>query len=316
MKKDFKDYISPLYMNGLHGRVLKMPCQNSAIKNPKEILVLPGHNSTIERMQYYCEIFAEYGNVTMPDLPGFGGMDSFYRIGQKPSFDTYSAYLSSFIKLNYKRKKFVIIGFSFSVPIYTRMLQRYTELQKKVEYVVSVSGFVHKEDFRFGKLEYGFTRIATKLIARPVPSFILDKIILSKPVLKLILILAYRTNHISSRHSLKDKGKLKDKIRYEVDNMKVSDFRTSFYTYHQMLTVDLCSDVEEQKEIDLKMYSTMSEDDSYFSKQITEQHLQIVYKEFESLEPSDNMHMPSQVADKSEVEAFIPGSIKLLLSSK
>src|SRR3982751_3045218 len=96
------DYIRPLEMNGLTGRMLHMP----APKNKKrDILLIYGHHSCLERMYGVAEDLNQYGAVTMPDLPGFGGMDSFYKIGMEPTLDNLADYLAAFIKLRYKGKK-------------------------------------------------------------------------------------------------------------------------------------------------------------------------------------------------------------------
>jgi hypothetical protein len=68
--------IQPLVINGLHGRVLRLPANNNKYAG-KDILMLYGLHSSIERMMGIVENVADYGNVTMPDLPGFGGMDRF-----------------------------------------------------------------------------------------------------------------------------------------------------------------------------------------------------------------------------------------------
>src|SRR3989344_2022937 len=129
------DYILPLYMNGLSGRMLRMaPPKNSKL----EILFIYGHHASLERYFGVGELMNKYGGLSVPDLPGFGGMDSFYKIGEKPTLDNFADYLASFIKLRYKNKRFVVAGYSLGVVIITRMLQKYPELSKKVEMVVSI----------------------------------------------------------------------------------------------------------------------------------------------------------------------------------
>jgi pimeloyl-ACP methyl ester carboxylesterase len=109
-----KKHIAPLHVNGLNGRLLRLPAPKN--KN-REILLLYGHHSSLERMSGFAEVMNRYGAVTMPDLPGFGGMDSFYKIGEKPTLDNYADYLASIIKLRYKRRRVTIVGMSFAFPI-------------------------------------------------------------------------------------------------------------------------------------------------------------------------------------------------------
>src|SRR5487761_1162679 len=89
------DYIVPLNINKLEGRMLYAPANGSEDRN---ILLVYGHHAMLERWWSLVENLCEYGNVTMPDLPGFGGMDSFFTIGKKPTIDAYADYLAAFIK--------------------------------------------------------------------------------------------------------------------------------------------------------------------------------------------------------------------------
>src|ERR1039458_3592274 len=80
--KDIADYIVPLNINGMDGRMLRLPAPKG---KPAELLFVYGHHSSLERWWGLAQVMNRYGAVTMPDLPGFGGMDSFYKIGKKPS---------------------------------------------------------------------------------------------------------------------------------------------------------------------------------------------------------------------------------------
>ena len=73
-----KKYISPLYMDKLRGRMLVLPKQKTTTKT--DFLIVYGLNSTIEKWSSLAYELRKYGNVTMPDLPGMGGMQSFYKL--------------------------------------------------------------------------------------------------------------------------------------------------------------------------------------------------------------------------------------------
>ncbi len=92
------DYIVRLNMNGMQGRMLKMPAPTSTSRS---FLFIYGHHSSLERWWGVIQDLSQYGAVTMPDLPGFGGMDSFYKIGEKPTIDNYADYVAAFIKMEY-----------------------------------------------------------------------------------------------------------------------------------------------------------------------------------------------------------------------
>jgi pimeloyl-ACP methyl ester carboxylesterase len=123
--KDPAEYILPLYMNGLSGRMLRMPPPKD---KSREILFIYGHHTSLERVFGVAELLNKYGSITIPDLPGFGGMQPFYKIGEKPTLDNMADYLASFVKLRYRNKRFTIAGHSLGFMIVTRMLKKYPEI--------------------------------------------------------------------------------------------------------------------------------------------------------------------------------------------
>jgi pimeloyl-ACP methyl ester carboxylesterase len=121
----------------------------STARKKREILVVYGHHASLERWWSLVENLTPFGNVTMPDMPGFGGMESFYKIKTKPTLDAYADYLAAFIKLRYKNKRLTIFAISYGFLVVTRMLQCYPELAKKIDLLISVVGFMHKDDLTF-----------------------------------------------------------------------------------------------------------------------------------------------------------------------
>lgn len=93
--------IRRININGLSGRVLTIPKTNKSQKDV-EILLVYGMHSSLERWYTLANALSQFGNVTMPDLPGHGGMDSFYKIKMEPTLDNFGDYLATFIKLHYK----------------------------------------------------------------------------------------------------------------------------------------------------------------------------------------------------------------------
>src|ERR1700692_4298087 len=143
-----ENFIAPLDMNGLRGRMLHIP---NARHKDTEILFIYGQHSSLERWWGLLQYLNHFGAVTAPDLPGLGGMESFYKIDKQPTIDNFADYLASFMKMRYRRKKVIIIGLSFGFVVVTRMLQRYPELIKKVVLLVSLVGFSHADDFSFSR---------------------------------------------------------------------------------------------------------------------------------------------------------------------
>src|SRR5260370_9518477 len=111
------DFIVPLNMNGLQGRMLTMTARRG---KKREMVLIYGHHSSLERWFGLAQVLNRYGSVAMPDLPGFGGMDSLYKIGQKPTVDAMADYLAAFVKMRYKRRRVTIVGMSYGLVVATR----------------------------------------------------------------------------------------------------------------------------------------------------------------------------------------------------
>lgn len=289
-------------MNGLRGRMLRMPAKNSS---NREVLLLYGHNASIERMDTFAEIFSEIGNVTLPDLPGIGGMEPFYKIGEVPTIETYADYLAAFVKLRYKRKKCIIVGVSFSVPIYIRMLQKYPELQNKVEACVSLSGFVHKEDLKFGPYESWFIRSASRLLSGRGLSYVANKLILNDFFLKKI----FGINYVNRKIKNQDKVAVKRKAALDARIWSANDFRTMMFTYSEIFRLDVCD-----LPVKNMLLNLTSEGDYYLYKDIVDQHLQIIFKNFQNFDSTKMIHFPKVGATTQEVREYLPPKLMSILS--
>lgn len=302
-----RDYIKPLNMNGLQGRMLYMP----AIKpGGREILVVYGHHSTLERWWGLVQNFNTYGAVTMPDLPGFGGMDSFYKIGQKPSIDSMADYLAAFIKLRYKRRRIMIVGISFGFVVATRMLQRYPDLAKKVDLIVSAVGFAHSDDFKFTKTRMFMYRLASLLFSWPVVSTIFRLVALNPWVLRK----AYAKTH-NAKHKFAEAAALPEKfealMNVEIKLWHINDVRTHFYTNHQFLRLDNC-----KKRVAVPVWHVYTPNDQYFDEKVVEQHLRVIFEDYTGTPANMKQHVVSVLADKKETASFIPVKLRKHLARK
>jgi pimeloyl-ACP methyl ester carboxylesterase len=306
-----KDYIQPLNMNGLMGRMLHLPA--TASKNGKkpnrEILVLYGHHALLERWWGLIQNFNAYGSVTMPDLPGFGGMDSFDKIGKKPTIDNFADYLASFIKLRYKRRRISIVGISFGFVVATRMLQRYPDLAKKVDIVVSAAGFAHHDDFRFTRQRMLFYRAATKVFSWRFPAWVWRHTALSPWVLHK----AYAHTH-NAKHKFAEVAALPEKfeamMEVEIDLWHMNDVRTHFATTHEFLRLDNCKG----RHIPLPVWHVYTVNDQYFDVAVVEQHLKVIFDHYEGAPAKMKNHVVSVIADKKETAPFIPQKLRRYLS--
>ncbi|HVX58738.1 MAG TPA: hypothetical protein VG964_03315, partial [Candidatus Saccharimonadales bacterium] len=95
-KKELRseDFIVPLDINGLQGRMLRLPAPAGI---DREILFIYGQHSSLERWWGLAQELNKMGALTMPDLPGLGGMTSLYKIGQTPDIDAMADYLAAFV---------------------------------------------------------------------------------------------------------------------------------------------------------------------------------------------------------------------------
>lgn len=301
--KNPEDYIVPLNMNGLQGRMLYLPPPKG--KN-RQMLMIYGLHASIERLFGMAEDLNKYGGVTLPDLPGFGGMTSYYKIGEKPTLDNLADYLAAFIKMRYKHRRVTIIAMSFGFVIVTRMLQRYPELAGKVDLLTSVVGFVHNEDFMYSGIKrFGFRVLATVFSWR-LPAWFGQNVIL-RP-------LAIRTTYqlVAGRHAKlmdADKDERRRRIDFEIKLWQINDIRTYFQTFLIMLNLNLCD-----KTVKLPVYHVAVNTDHYFDNHIIEQHLNVIYDGVTIVNANMKAHAPTIVADAKASAPLIPRKLRRLLA--
>ena len=297
------DYIQPLNINGLEGRMLHVPAPP---KKHREILLLYGHHAKLERWWSLVENLQQYGSVTMPDLPGFGGMDSFYRVHRRPTIDAFADYLAAFIKLRYKRKRITIVAISFGFVVATRMLQRYPELTKKVDLLVSVVGFMHQDDFRFttGKKRV-YTKITRLFATRPVALLIryggLNRTVISN--------LYTRLPASKKRFIEVEPSYFNAMMEFEVELWQINDVRTHWLTTTEFLKLDNC-----KSQVDLPVWHVATEGDHYFDNNIVEQHMRVVFRDYHQVLASSKAHTPPIIATKAEMAVLLPPKLRQVLA--
>lgn len=305
-QNDPSEYIVPLNMNGLQGRMLHIPAPKG--KN-KEILFVYGHHSSLERWYGLMQNLNRYGAVTMPDLPGFGGMDSFYKIGDEATIDNLADYLAAFIKMRYKRRKVTIAGMSFGFVVATRMLQRYPDLTKKVDMLISIAGFAHKDDFTFSKQRHFMYYAFSSFFTHRLPAIFFRHVCLHQWVLRTV----YRHTHNAKN---KFKGLVEEELQQmldvEVRLWHDNDVRTYMKTSTQFLTLDNC-----KVKVDLPVYQVAVAGDRYFDNNIVEQHYRVIFSEYHLLDTLKvGNHAPSTIADAKAAAPFVPPKLRRLLSRR
>lgn len=296
------DFIVPLYMNGLRGRMLRMP---ASARKKREILLVYGHHASLERVFGLAEVLNDYGAVTMPDLPGFGGMDSFYKLGQKPTLDNLADYLASFIKLRYRNRRFTVVGMSFGFTVVTRMLQRYPDIAKKVDLLVSLVGFMRADELTFSPVRRRFYRLTARVFARPVPAVFFRNIVLHPTTIRTF----YSRTH-NAKHKFTDLSpeERKQMTEFEVYLWRCNDVRTYMVTAHTMLTLDNC-----QIQVDAPVWHLFTKEDNYLDNSVVEQHMRVVYSDCRLLPLKISSHSVTVIADKRSFAGCLPRELRAQL---
>lgn len=274
----------------------------------KEILFVYGHHSSLERWWGLMQVLNRYAAVTLPDLPGFGGMDSFYKIGKQPTVDNLADYLAAFVKLRYKHKKVVVAGMSFGFVVVTRMLQRYPELTKKVDMLVSIVGFAHHEDFTFGTARYNFYLYGTRVFSHRLPATFFRYTALNTWILRNFY---GRTHNAKKKFAQATTPEETEMIKdVEVGLWHDNDVRTWAFTTSEFLTFDNC-----RSRVDLPVWHVAAKTDHFFDNNIVEQHMRTIFSDFHKVEVDLVAHAPSVIADEAAAAPLIPAKLRRALAN-
>lgn len=302
--KNSAEYILPLYINGLNGRMLRLPPPKG---KKSEIMYIYGHHASLERLNGVAEYLNKYSGVTVPDLPGFGGMESFYKIGEKPTLDNMADYLASFVKLRYKNQRFTIAGLSLGFMVATRMLQKYPEIAKKVDLLVSFAGLTHKDDFKFKRRNFLICRYGASLFSNRVLAAFGKYIILRGPFIRLGYRIGESISFNAKLATLKERDRA-GRIDFEIHLWQCNDVRTYMDTAVTMFKLDLT-----KEHVNLPVHHIAVEGDHYFDNLKVEQHMRMIYKDFQLSEARVPAHTPSVIATAKEAEIYVPASLRQLL---
>lgn len=302
--RDPDEYIVPFDINGMEGRMLRLPPPKA---KAKEILMIAGHHTSLERLIGVVEQLNQYAGVTSPDLPGFGGMDSLYSIGKEPNLDNLADYLAAFVHLRYKkRQRFVIVGISFGFAVVTRMLQKYPDIAKRTYFVVSLVGLVHKEDFALKTRTLLQLRALTTFLQYRLPAWTFQNLALRPRLIRATYNIAGKNNPKLLGYSPEEREKL---LNFEVGLWRMNDTRTHAATTLIMFNLDLCD-----QRVAVPLYHVAVKDDRYFDNYRVEQHLKVIYKQVHMIFSEMDGHVPTVVATAEDAAAFIPPKLRRVLA--
>jgi len=200
----------------------------------------------------------------------------------------------------------LLVGISFGFVIVTRMLQRYPELTKKVDFLISAIGFTRYDDFSFSKPRMIMYRTVSRTVSLPGVSSVFRLVALNPWILDKAYARTY--NAKKKFAAAKNKEAFTKMMEMEVVLWNVNDVKTHMYTTNQFLHVDNC-----KKQIDLPVWHIGAKGDFYFDGHAIEQHMRIIFTEFHGIELDLATHAPSVIATKKESASFLPSKLRRVL---
>lgn len=300
--------ILPLELGGLNGRMLKLEPRTDA---DTDLLLVYGVHASLERMYSTAQFHSNYGRVWMPDMPGFGGMDSFYKVGLMPSIESYADYLYTVVKA-YKldKKRLRIFAMSFGFLSATRMLQKHPELSDNVEFVISFVGFGRTSDFSLDTFDKFYTKPLLKMASTKTGSALISILVFNRLSLRILFkIFKYLNPNPKYRHKTPEEEA--EAIEMELDLWTINDARTKFYTYQVLSDFDL---TKVTRKINLPLHDLTTPTDQYFDHKSVNKTLSRLYESYRSHTAMLELHAPSVIGDEETVSKIYPDEIKDLLS--
>ncbi|HSE61336.1 MAG TPA: alpha/beta hydrolase [Candidatus Saccharimonadales bacterium] len=294
-----EQYIAPLHINGLNGRIAHMPAPT---QGAPEVLFIYGHHSSLERWWGILALLNQYCAVTMPDLPGFGGMDSLYKIGKPATLDNLADYVADVIRQRYQDRKVIIIGMSLGFVIVTRMLQRHPELTLNVEKLISLFGFAHTDDFVMPPKQRKFYLRGSRLFSLPLTHRLYRVALLNRFVLSRAY---HKTPNAREKFKHATPEEHKRAMDFEIGLWQDNDLRTYMKTSAEFLTLD-----NTRVRINLPVYHVAVARDRYFDNSSVRKHFSKIFSSYHLLaELQNGSHAPTRVATAEEAKTLIPDEL-------
>jgi hypothetical protein len=195
---------------------------------------------------------------------------------------------------------------SFGFVVVTRMLQRFPDLTKKVDVLISLVGFAHKDDFIFSKARYWFYLIGTTILSIPILPTIFRMTALRPMVLRIFY---GKTHNAKRKFADLTPEQSKQMMDVEVWLWRNNDVRTAAYTSAQFLKLDNC-----KVKIDLPVWHVGVKEDHFFSNNVVEQHMRIIFNNFHGMTVNMTKHAPTVIADAKDAAPFIPAKLRRIMS--
>ena len=138
--------------------------------------------------------------------------------------------------MRYRRRQFTIIGMSYGFVVATRMIQRYPELAKQVDFVVSVVGFARHDDFKIAPTTFFLMKLGARIFKGRIASLVAKVLINGKTVDATYTLMANR--HAKMKNA--DLAERRKRIEFEKILWRINDLRTWFFINDAIFNLDLC----------------------------------------------------------------------------
>jgi len=96
-----------------------------------------------------------------------------------------------------------------------------------------------------------------------------------------------------------------DMMDFEVQLWQANDVRTHWQTTSEFLKIDNC-----QKQVDLPIWHVASSHDHYFDNNLVEQHMRIVFNDYQQSIMNSKAHTPGVMSDKKELSIMVPPALR------
>lgn len=304
-----KKYLSDIHFSGLQGRLLHLP-QPAKVKKPKTFVVFAGQHASLERMYSIAQLLNEFGEVYMPDLPGYGGMTSFYKIGKKPTYDNYADFVYTFLKTQKLNKDLWFFGNSFGSAVMTRLFQKHPESQKWTKQPIAFVGYGAGSNFAVSFWYRLWIGLMVNTVSTRLGAFLFEKLIFNRFSIHIML---YFFSRAKAKMQSDSDNLKKSMIMMEKYLWSVNDHRTHAACVKMMFKDDLRH--YPGGKIKLTLHNIATENDQYFDNKRVKKTFEDLYEKYETSPLTLQVHSPSMIADKDTVRAMLSDEALKLLAS-
>lgn len=301
------EHITNININGLKGRIAYFKAENK--KNSGErFVIVSGMHTTHERMLGFANFLRNYGDVYLIDMPGFGGMDSFKKIGKDITFENFGDYLYTVLKTQKLTDNVTIFCVSVGGQFVTRMLQMHPDSQLWVKKVIGFVTFGAGKDFHMSRYYMWMVRIMSKISSTWLGAQLFKLIAINRFSLNIMI---WLFGKFKKKMQSADKSIQKKHQAMEIYLWLINDRRTHARVADRMFTRDLRRESDEL--IKVPMHNILTHDDQYLSHKEVNKTFRDLYENYTPHYLSLDVHMPSTVEVDDVKDMFSDKMIKDIL---